>query len=158
MQQLNDVSVLATLFLFPPAVFFLMLCTVGFLISLFIVAVLFHCCLQDFAEGWVDMNHVTELGDGSVLAHQHTDFLHDVSSMSAIAVQTDVLTTAKLEGLAEGRVEGEAKGRAEERALAQKEKLESARSLIENGVPIDVIAKSLGLTSEEIKELSSQRD
>lgn len=52
MQQLNDVSVLATLFLFPPAVFFLMLCTVGFLISLFIVAVLFHCCLQDFAEGW----------------------------------------------------------------------------------------------------------
>ncbi len=80
------------------------------------------------------------------------------SKLKTFAVQTDVLTTAKLEGLVEGRVEGEAKGRAEERALAQKEKLESARSLIENGVPIDVIAKSLGLTSEEIKELSAQRD
>ncbi|MBO5616628.1 MAG: hypothetical protein J5932_11020 [Prevotella sp.] len=84
------------------------------------------------------------------------------SKLKTFAVQTDVLTTAKLEGLAEGRAEGraegEAKGRAEERALAQKEKLESARSLIESGVPIDVIAKSLGLTSEEIKKLSAQRD
>ena len=33
--------------------------------------------------------------------------------MSAIAVQTDVLTTAKLEGLAEGRAEGRAEGKAE---------------------------------------------
>jgi predicted transposase/invertase (TIGR01784 family) len=41
-------------------------------------------------------------------------------------------------------LEGESKGRAEE-------KLADARSLKENGVPTDVIAKSLGLTAEEIE-------
>ena len=43
--------------------------------------------------------------------------------MSAIAVQTDVLTTAKLEGLAEGRAEGIAEGRAEERAFGSGRKI-----------------------------------
>jgi len=41
---------------------------------------------------------------------------------------------------------GEAKGRAEER-------MKNARSLRDNGVPIDVIAKSLNLTAEEIAAL-----
>ena len=54
------------------------------------------------------------------------------------------------QGLAEGQkkglVQGEKKGRAEE-------KLANARSLKENGVPTDVIAKSLGLTAEEIERL-----
>lgn len=43
-------------------------------------------------------------------------------------------------------VQGEQKGRAEE-------KLANARSLKENGVPADIIAKSLGLTAEEIERL-----
>ena len=43
-------------------------------------------------------------------------------------------------------MQGEKKGRAEE-------KLSNARSLKENGVPVDIIAKSLGLTSEEIERL-----
>ena len=42
------------------------------------------------------------------------------------------------------------KGRAEGRA---EEKLANARSLKENGVPTDVIAKSLGLSAEEIERL-----
>jgi predicted transposase/invertase (TIGR01784 family) len=50
-------------------------------------------------------------------------------------------------GRAEGRAEGEAKGRAEER-------LKNARNLKKNGVPVDVIAVSLGLTEEEIAQLS----
>ena len=47
-------------------------------------------------------------------------------------------------------MQGEKKGRAEGRA---EEKLANARSLKENGVPTDVIAKSLGLTAEEIERL-----
>ena len=46
----------------------------------------------------------------------------------------------------EGRLEGRAEGRAEE-------KLANARSLKQNGISIDVIAKSLGLTVEEVDEL-----
>ena len=51
------------------------------------------------------------------------------------------------DGMEKGRAEGEAKGRAEER-------LANARSLVSNGVPMDVIVKSLGLTPEEIEVLS----
>ena len=47
-------------------------------------------------------------------------------------------------------MQGEKKGRAEGRA---EEKLANARSLKENGVSTDVIAKSLGLTAEEIERL-----
>ena len=42
------------------------------------------------------------------------------------------------------------KGRAEGRA---EERLSNARSLKQNGVPVDVIAKSLGLSIEEIQNL-----
>ena len=49
----------------------------------------------------------------------------------------------RAEGIAEGRAEGIAEGRAEE-------KLANARSLKVNGVPVDVIVKSLGLTEEEV--------
>ena len=49
-------------------------------------------------------------------------------------------------GLAEGRAEGEAKGRAEER-------IKNARSLNANGIPLDVIASSLGLSQDEIEVL-----
>jgi len=63
---------------------------------------------------------------------------------------TDVMKTklleARIEGEKQGRAEGIAKGRAEER-------LENARKLKENGIPIDIIAKSLGLTAAEIESL-----
>ena len=57
--------------------------------------------------------------------------------------QTD---TSYDKGLAEGRSEGLAEGRAAER-------LSNARSLKENGVPLDLIAKSLGLTDDELQQL-----
>ena len=50
-------------------------------------------------------------------------------------------------------LEGEEKGRAEAEAKARQEKLESARNLKKNGVPIDVIASSLGLSADEIAAL-----
>ena len=45
-----------------------------------------------------------------------------------------------------GREEGRAEGREEER-------MKNARSLKANGVPLDVIARSLNLTVEEISQL-----
>ena len=48
------------------------------------------------------------------------------------------------------RLEGKAEGRAEGRA---EERLSNARSLKANGVPLDIIAKSLNLTDKEITEL-----
>ncbi len=51
------------------------------------------------------------------------------------------------EGMEKGMAEGVEKGRAEGEA---NERMKNARSLKDNGVPIDVIAKSLGLTQEEV--------
>ena len=53
----------------------------------------------------------------------------------------------KMEGRAEGREEGRAEGREEGRA---EERLANARSLKANGVPLNVIVKSLSLTEEEV--------
>ena len=53
------------------------------------------------------------------------------------------------EGLAEGRTQGLAEGRVQER-------LANAHSLLANGVPMDIIVKSLGLTPEEMEALSKK--
>jgi flagellar biosynthesis/type III secretory pathway protein FliH len=54
-------------------------------------------------------------------------------------------------GMAEGRAKGMAEGRAEGRA---EERLANARGLMANNIPLDVIVKSLGLSPEEIEQLS----
>ena len=69
-----------------------------------------------------------------------------------------VLAEGRAEGEAIGRAEGEAIGRAEGEAIGRaegraEERLVNARSLKANGVPVEVIAKSLGLSSEEIEKL-----
>ncbi len=56
-------------------------------------------------------------------------------------------------GLAEGEAKGEAKGLAKGEARRIKERLQNARSLKENGVSLDIIAKSLGLTDTELQQL-----
>ena len=90
--------------------------------------------------------------------------------LDALAVQSDAFDAARIEGHAEGlelgRAEGRAEGIAEGRAeglaegLAegqlkgrQEERLANARSLKENGVPLDIIAKSLSLSEEELSDL-----
>ena len=74
--------------------------------------------------------------------------------MDDIMVQNDVLDTAKMEGRAEGREEGRAEGRAEGLAEGRAEAtLSNAKSLKVNGVPIETIAVSLGLTIEEVEAL-----
>ena len=53
-------------------------------------------------------------------------------------------------GLAEGMEKGMEKGMEEGRV---REKLENARSLKNNGIPIDLISKSLNLSIEEIEKM-----
>lgn len=70
--------------------------------------------------------------------------------LDTLVRDTDVMKTKLLEA----RIEGEKQGRAEGRAEGeQNERLKNARSLKANGVDINIIAKSLGLTIEEIKNL-----
>lgn len=58
--------------------------------------------------------------------------------LDALAVQSDAFDAARIEGRAEGRAE---------------EKLSNARSLKANGVSAETIAKSLGLSIEEVRKL-----
>lgn len=58
--------------------------------------------------------------------------------LNAIMIQNDVLSNAKLEGMAEGRAE---------------EKKTIAQSLLSQKVPADIIAQATGLSIEEIQKL-----
>ena len=73
------------------------------------------------------------------------------------------LEKGRAEGLEKGRTEGIAIGKAEGKAEGiaigeERGKLEAtlanARALKDNGIPLDVIARSLGLTNEQMKELA----
>ena len=55
-------------------------------------------------------------------------------------------------GLEEGRVEGRVEGRAEGRAEGVKE---TVGKMVEAGVPVEVVAKALGMSVEEIQEMLS---
>jgi len=77
--------------------------------------------------------------------------------LNAIMIQNDVLSTARLEGLAEGRAkdreEGRKEGREEERKKNAEERRESARSMKEDGMSATLIAKYTGLSEKEISGL-----
>lgn len=66
--------------------------------------------------------------------------------MEAIRYQKSVIETGRVEGRAEGRVEGRAEGRVEEQ-------LKIARTMKTNGLPVDLIVLSTGLTPEEVEAL-----
>lgn len=70
--------------------------------------------------------------------------------LDAIVVQTDVITTAKREGLYEGRMEGRAEGLAEGKKQAN---IATARKLQSLGVPLEVIQSATGLSWEDINRL-----
>lgn len=82
--------------------------------------------------------------------------------LTAVAIQNDVLDSAKLEGKMEGRVEGKAEGLAEglEKGLEKgmekgrmEQNIENARNFKKMGVPVDIIAQGTGLSIEEINNL-----
>ena len=61
---------------------------------------------------------------------------------------TSGLLAAERRGIAKGRAEGELRG-ARQAAIA------NAKSLFENGVSVEVIAKSLGMSIEQVRELTA---
>ena len=63
------------------------------------------------------------------------------------------IETKYLEGLEKGLEEGREEERIANAKRRVEERLASARSLKENGVPLEVIAKSLSLSDEELSEL-----
>ena len=74
--------------------------------------------------------------------------------MEAQRYQRSVIETGRIEGREEGRAEGRAEGKVEGRVEGLKEASEKiARNLKQLAVPIEVITKSTGLTSEEIEAL-----
>lgn len=70
--------------------------------------------------------------------------------MDAVAIQMDVLDTAKSEGREEGREEGRKEGREEGR---EEERLRNARGMKSEGIAPEVIARITGLTAEETASL-----
>ena len=56
---------------------------------------------------------------------------------------------AKEEGLAEGREEGLAEGKTEER-------LEIAKKMLKEGLSVDLICRTTGLSEEEVLKLKSE--
>ena len=61
----------------------------------------------------------------------------------------------KAEGLAEGKAIGEARGKAEGLAEGKaEEKSAIARRMLEDGVPVETVAKYSGLTKEDVLKLA----
>lgn len=86
---------------------------------------------------------------------QQRKYFHDIDTQVR---DTDVLRTqileARIEGRKEGRKEGMEEGRAEGRAEGQAlERIKNAQSLKANGIPLDLIVRSLNLSDDEIKQL-----
>ncbi len=62
------------------------------------------------------------------------------------------------EGLAEGFSLGEQKGLSEGLAQGKQEKaVEAVKSFYANGVSVDIIAKSLGMSQEQVQEIISEK-
>ena len=72
--------------------------------------------------------------------------------INAIMIQNDVLSNARLEGLAEGRIEGRAEGRAEG---MKQGRYEIIAMMLKNGVAPEDIARMTGLPKEEISLLQA---
>ena len=82
---------------------------------------------------------------------QQRKYFHDIDTQVR---DTDVLRTQILEARIEGRKEGMEEGRAEGRAEGQAlERIKNAQSLKANGIPLDLIVRSLNLSDDEIKQL-----
>ncbi len=85
--------------------------------------------------------------------------------INAVMIQNDVIGNAKREGLAEGRAEGRAQGRAEgreegraegreeERKENLKRLMDSARSMLADGLSAEKVALYTGLAKEQVEGL-----
>lgn len=73
--------------------------------------------------------------------------------LNAVMIQNDVLGNARAEGLAEGRAEGKAEGLAEGKTSQQ---MLTARTMLSDGMSIDLVAKYTGLTKNQIEAFATE--
>ena len=73
--------------------------------------------------------------------------------LNAVMIQNDVLGNARAEGLAEGRAEGRAEGLAEGKTSQQ---VLTARTMLSDGMSIDLVAKYTGLTKSQIEAFAAE--
>lgn len=73
--------------------------------------------------------------------------------LNAVMIQNDVLGNARAEGLAEGRAEGRAEGLAEGKTSQQ---MLTARTMLSDGMSIDLVAKYTGLTKSQIEAFAAE--
>lgn len=73
--------------------------------------------------------------------------------LNAVMIQNDVLGNARAEGLAEGRAEGKAEGLAEGKTSQQ---MLTARTMLSDGMSIDLVAKYTGLTKSQIEAFAAE--
>lgn len=77
--------------------------------------------------------------------------------LNAVMIQNDVLGNARAEGLAEGRAEGRIEGRAEGLAEGKtSQQMLTARTMLSDGMSIDLVAKYTGLTKSQIEAFSAE--
>lgn len=77
--------------------------------------------------------------------------------LNAVMIQNDVLGNARAEGLAEGRAEGRAEGKAEGLAEGKaSQQMLTARTMLSDGMSIDLVAKYTGLTKSQIEAFSAE--
>ena len=73
--------------------------------------------------------------------------------LNAVMIQNDVLGNARAEGLEEGSAEGKAEGLAEGKTSQQ---MLTARTMLSDGMSIDLVAKYTGLTKSQIEAFSAE--
>lgn len=119
--------------------------------------------LETPAEKWIyflqhadDLDHVPEnantpaLQEAYEVAAQHTWTAEELDIYEAqefkIAVDANVLESARMEALEQGKLEGKLEGE-------KLKTLEIAKNLLATGLDIEIIAKTTGLTHTEIEHL-----
>jgi predicted transposase/invertase (TIGR01784 family) len=127
-----------------------------------------ECELETVADKWIyflqhadDLDHVPEnantpaLQEAYEVAAQHTWTAEELDIYEAqefkIAVDANVLESARMEALEQGKLEGKLEG---EKLKA----LEIAKNLLATGLDIKTIAKLTGLTHTEIENLPNSQN
>ena len=96
----------------------------------------------------------TKLFDAAAIARfSPTELREYEDSLKAYRDIKNSLHTSKAEGRAEGRADGRAEGRAEGR---EEGRAEVAKTMMEKGMDVKIIASLTGLSEEEIKSLRKQ--
>ena len=99
--------------------------------------------------------------EASLKAYRDANAIRRYYETAEETARAEGLAEGKAEGLAEGKAEGLAEGKAEGIAIGEKRaearllesKTETAKTLREMGLPLESIAKAVGLPEEKLREM-----